>query len=273
VTIVVAVGDSIAYGVGDIDRPGGHPAWSGRVSRLIDAGNVNLGQTGAVLRDVESRVTAVLAECPDIVLVSIGGNDIVRGPFDSEIFVDRLAACLASFRTTGATVVVLTIPDLSRTMRMPGIMRRPLHSRTHSVNAALTSAAETTASVVVDRWSDPRSYLRMHVSVDGAHPSPAGYQHLANRTVSVLDLPVTQEPMPSHTEEPHRAIWLATSGLAWVVRRFPLAMWSVVTLLLARPDHGHECTGCDPVAAGHDRGTDGQASQGIPAIDPRVFRR
>jgi lysophospholipase L1-like esterase len=245
-TIVVAVGDSIAFGVGDIDQQGGHPAWSGRVSRLIDAVNVNLGQTGAVLHDVESRVTAVLAERPDIVLVSIGGNDIVRGPFDFDDFVDRLATCLASFRSTDATVVVLIIPDLSRTMCMPGLMRRPLHARTHAVNAALTSAAEQTESIVVDRWSDPLSYLRVHMNVDGAHPSPVGYQHLANRTVSLLDLPVTQEPVPSHVDERRRAIWLATTGLAWLVRRFPLALWSVMTLLGARPDHGYECTGCAP---------------------------
>jgi lysophospholipase L1-like esterase len=247
VTIVVAVGDSLAYGVGDLQWPGGHPAWSGRVSRLIDAVNVNLGQTGAVLRDVESRVSAVLAERPDIVLVSIGGNDIVRGPFDSDDFESRLAACLASFRSTDATVVVLTIPDLTRTMRMPGCMRRPLHARTHAVNAALRSAADRTASVVVDRWSDPRAYLRVHVNVDGAHPSPAGYQHLADTTVAVLDLPVTQAPVASHVDERRRAIWLATSGVAWVIRRFPLAMWSVMTLLRARPRQGYECTGCDPV--------------------------
>jgi hypothetical protein len=132
-------------------------------------------------------------------------------------------------------------------MRMPESMRRPLHARTHAVNAALRSAAEMTASVVVDRWSDPRAYLRVHVSVDGAHPSPAGYQHLADTTVSVLDLPVTQAPVPSHVDERRRAIWLATSGVAWVIRRFPLAMWSVMTLLRARPRQGYECTGCDPV--------------------------
>ena len=246
-TLVVAVGDSIAFGIGDIERPGGHPAWSGRVTRLIGGVDVNLGQTGAVLRDVEARVAAVLAERPDIVLVSIGGNDIVRGPLDTDDFADRLAACLASFRSIDATVVVLTVPDLSRTMHLPGFMRRSLHARTHAVNAALMSAAAKTSSVVVDRWSDPRSYLRVHINVDGAHPSPAGYQHLAHRTVAILGLPVTQTPLPSLEDERGRAFWLATSGLAWVIRRFPLAMWSVLTLLRARPDRGCQCTGCDPV--------------------------
>ena len=113
-TVVVAVGDSIAFGVGDVDTTCGPQAWSGRVSRLISAVNVNLGMTGAVLRDLESRVPEVLAQGPDFVLVSIGGNDIVRGSFDREEFGNRLAACLASFRSVGAEVVLLTVPDLSR---------------------------------------------------------------------------------------------------------------------------------------------------------------
>ena len=244
-TVVVAVGDSIAYGVGDAVAPYGQHAWSGRVSLLINAVNVNLGMTGAVLRDVESRVPKVLAQGPDIVLVSIGGNDIVRGPFDRVEFGNRLAACLASFRSAGAEVVLLTVPDLSRMVRLPGFMGRALHARTHAVNAALVFAAESTSTIIVDRWHDPHTYLPTHLHMDRTHPSSAGFQYLAHRTLASLGLGVVLTPIAAGPAPRRRAYWMATSGLSWLIRRFPLVVRNVVTLLRARPQPGRDCTRCD----------------------------
>ena len=250
-TVVVAVGDSIAFGVGDVDHACGPQAWSGRVSRLISAVNVNLGMTGAVLRDVESRVPEVLAQGPDIVLVSIGGNDIVRGPFDREEFGNRLADCLASFRSVGAEVVILTVPDLSRMVQLPGFMGRALHARTHAVNTALVSAAERTSTIIVDRWHDPHTYLHTHLHVDRTHPSSAGFQYLAHCTLAALGFGVVLAPIAGVPAPRRRAIWIATSGLSWVIRRFPLVVRNVVTLMRARPQRGSECTRCD-AAIGQD---------------------
>ena len=252
-TVVVAVGDSIAYGVGDVDTPCGPHTWSGRVSRLISAVNVNLGMTGAILRDVESLVPEVLAHGPDIVLVSIGGNDIVRGPFDRVEFSNRLADCLDSFRSVGAEVVLLTVPDLSRMVQLPGLMGRALHARTHAVNAALLSAAERTSTVIVDRWHDPHTYRHTHLHVDRAHPSAAGFQYLAHRTLAALGLGVEFTPIVEDLAPQRRAIWIATSGLCWVIRRFPLVVRNVVTLLRARPQPGRDCTRCDALAGEQER--------------------
>ena len=250
-TVVVAVGDSIAFGVGDVDTTCGPQAWSGRVSRLISAVNVNLGMTGAVLRDLESRVPEVLAQGPDFVLVSIGGNDIVRGSFDREEFGNRLAACLASFRSVGAEVVLLTVPDLSRMVQMPGFMGRALHARTHAVNAALVSAAERTSTIIVDRWHDPQTYHHTHLHVDRTHPSSAGFQYLAHCTLAALGFGVVLAPIAVVPAPRRRAIWMATSGLSWLIRRFPLVVRNVVTLLRARPQRGRECTRCDALSGGH----------------------
>ena len=252
-TVVVAVGDSIAFGVGDVNTAYGPQAWSGRVSRLISAVNVNLGMTGAVLRDVESRVPEVLAQGPDIVLVSIGGNDIVRGPFDQEEFGDRLAECLESFRSVGAEVVLLTVPDLSRMVQLPGLMGRALHARTHAVNTALLSAAERTSTIIVDRWHDPHTYQDTHLHVDRTHPSAAGFQYLAHRTLAALGLGVVLTPIVEDPAPRRRAIWIATSGLSWVIRRFPLVVRNVVTLLRARPQPGRDCTRCDALSGQQER--------------------
>ena len=84
-TRVVGLGDSIAAGVGDSVPPGTSAGWSGRLSHRISAErHVNLGKPGALIGDLEARVPAALTFAPDLMLVSIGGNDVVRAGFTGQ---------------------------------------------------------------------------------------------------------------------------------------------------------------------------------------------
>ena len=84
---VVAIGDSIAYGVGDHPRSAGDISWSGRLARMAGSDDHRIfGYPGAMLKDMRSiQVPALKLVQPDLVLVSIGGNDAVRTGFNAEV--------------------------------------------------------------------------------------------------------------------------------------------------------------------------------------------
>ena len=267
---VVAVGDSIAFGVGDRAVAGDLPGWAGRLGHITAAESVaNLGRTGAILAHLEASLPAVLAAEPDVVLVSIGGNDLVQGTFQPGRFRDRLSTILAAFARNGAQVVVVTLPDVSTAVMMPPRLRRSMHARTHVLNDEICAAALATSAVVIDRWSDRLSYAPHYVTVDRVHPSGAGYQHLAAWTAQSLGLEVVRGPLPSDVEDRPRGIWLATSGLAWALRRFPIVLPSIISAWTnGRALQGYVCTGCDPISTAGARGIARQATPAVIASAP-----
>ncbi len=86
--VVVALGDSITFGVGDGAQgpesvetaPVG---WAAHVARALGASRfVNLAANGARARHLaQTQVPSALMERPDLVLLTVGGNDVLRGDF------------------------------------------------------------------------------------------------------------------------------------------------------------------------------------------------
>lgn len=80
----VAMGDSITLGVGDDGRGAtSDRGWAAHVARALRSdGFVNLAKIGTRARDLaDDQVPRALALRPELVLMSIGGNDVLRGDF------------------------------------------------------------------------------------------------------------------------------------------------------------------------------------------------
>lgn len=73
-TTIVCLGDSITYGVG----AGGEPGYPERLAERLGVPVVNAGVPGDTAEDALARLDDALAHDPWLVIVELGGNDLLR---------------------------------------------------------------------------------------------------------------------------------------------------------------------------------------------------
>jgi lysophospholipase L1-like esterase len=87
---IVALGDSSVFGVGDVGGviPATGAGWAGRVAHDLNSPRfLNLATNGSRARHLSKyQLPAALAFDPNLTLICIGTNDVLRGDFSpSEI--------------------------------------------------------------------------------------------------------------------------------------------------------------------------------------------
>jgi acyl-CoA thioesterase I len=177
----VALGASDAVGVGapDPERDG----WVPRFGAALGPGAriVNLGVSGSTLAQAlrEQLEPAVEAD-PDVVTVWLAINDLVgRAPLDR--YADDLDRLLARLAATDARVLVGNVPDLAPIAPRAGVDPATLRAEVGRWNAAIAAVAARHGAEVVDlnaHWRELADHPE-YLSVDGFHPSAAGYARLA----------------------------------------------------------------------------------------------
>ena len=106
---VLALGDSITFGTGATPETS-YPAV---LARLTGWNIVNAGVPGDTSQAALARLPALLQEhAPRLVLVSIGGNDFLRGVQEGETRANVRAICQQS-AAAGAQVLLVAIPAFS----------------------------------------------------------------------------------------------------------------------------------------------------------------
>jgi lysophospholipase L1-like esterase len=162
---VIAFGDSLVEGVG---------ASPGRdmvsiLSRRIGASIVNAGRsgdtTGAALTRLDS---AVLSRNPRVVIVLLGGNDMMRRVPRARMF-DNLETIVTRIRARGAAVILVSVE-----IGFGGADGR-----------AFEALAERTSSALVRDILDG-ILGRQGLMSDGMHPNDAGYEIMADRIEPAL---------------------------------------------------------------------------------------
>lgn len=187
---VVAIGDSIAAGIGDEPVGGRLAAWSGRLAAYGRGSHVNLALPGARIGLVQSiQVPAALMAHPDIVLMSVGGNDIVDRRFDGRRFADGMNRSLCAIEAAGCRTVLLTLADWSTSWPMPLRLRTGFRRRIDAVNEVIRGAAAATGTRIIERVGNDPLQNRDCLHPDRVHLSPHGYNQLAQITADLLDLP------------------------------------------------------------------------------------
>ncbi|MGO4257650.1 SGNH/GDSL hydrolase family protein [Marmoricola sp. RAF53] len=188
----VALGDSQTEGLNDGDDLTGVRGWADRFARLLaettspDLTYANLAVRGCRARHVrEVQLPAALALEPDLAVVVVGMNDVLRHDFDLDATVEHVEATIAALTGTGCRVLTMTFPDVA--MMLP--VMRWLRPREAELNARLVALAARYDVDVLDLFSlelaaDPAMW-----SHDRIHGSVLGHTRIAAAMAELLDLP------------------------------------------------------------------------------------
>lgn len=182
----VALGDSFTEGLMDPDpsAPDRYVGWADRLAdRLaqrnaadgLDFGYANLAVRGLRLDEViATQLDAALELTPDLVSLCAGGNDYLRWSVDQDVIADELEDAVVRIRETGADVLLVTAPDISR---MPVV--RAITHRMAVYTANVWGIAQRNDAFVADIWSlralrDPALWAE-----DRIHFTPEGHRRIA----------------------------------------------------------------------------------------------
>ncbi|NIZ89539.1 GDSL-type esterase/lipase family protein [Kineococcus rubinsiae] len=192
---LAVLGDSLAAGTGAARAADG---LGPRLAAALTAGGVPVvahvvAVPGAVSPGLDPQVVRALAAGPDVALVVVGGNDLIRGVAAADS-VAHLRRAVVDLRGAGADVVVVPVPDLSVVAHVPAGLRDLVRTASSALRAAQSSAVLAAGGRVVD--PSPATTARFGAdaglfSADRFHPSSAGYAVLAADLLPVLQELVT----------------------------------------------------------------------------------
>ena len=205
----VAIGDSSTEGLDDPDGHGGYRGWANRLAAHVAAAQsgpllyANLAVRGRTTKEVrKEQLAPALAMHPDLVTVFSGVNDLARRHCDVKAVAREMARMFAAFTETGATVLTITMPDLSDVAPVARLVRE----RLVSLNDKVREACVATGAQCVDLARVPvTSDLRLW-SGDRLHANSEGHRRIAAALAQALGLaghdgawadPLPPEPAPS----------------------------------------------------------------------------
>ena len=227
-TRIVTLGDSITLGMGDPEPGGGWRGWASILAAGLPKPELhNLAAKGAQAKHVErDQLPNALLLRPHVASVVVGINDTLRAGFDPVRTGQATARTVAALTASGATVLTMRLPDPAQMFGLPPGLARPLSRRMRAVNAELDRIAAHYGTLHWDASTDPETYDKRNWSVDRLHPNERGHRLIACRLWERLyaaGVPVTEPPGAEPTSPPPTrrddALWMATKGTKWFLRR------------------------------------------------------
>lgn len=225
----VALGDSFTEGIGDPnpESVGGNRGWADRVAEELSRNHpsfayANLAVRGRLLQQIaDQQVGPALALKPDLITISAGGNDLLRPGGDPDRIAERLDALVQILGTNGATVVMLTGPDVRDTVL--GSIR----AKTAIYNENLRTIAARHDAVVADMWALRLLLNPQMWAADRLHFSPLGHHTIAAMVLDTLAVEHTLEPLRPkdlpvkswRTARSEDFVWAREFFVPWVLRR------------------------------------------------------
>ncbi|MDN4476556.1 GDSL-type esterase/lipase family protein [Demequina sp. SYSU T00192] len=237
---VVALGDSITLGVGDgVQHSRGDVGWAAHAARALGASSfTNLAANGVRARDMlAAQVAAASALRPDVVLLTVGGNDVLRGDFSPAEVERALGDAIDRLARPDRTLVTVSLDRIGLFDLAPARVADAMARRVGLANGAIARAAARTEVSVVDGATLLASLGRRAWHIDRIHPSPQGHRALAGAAVEALAGRWPQRAaIPAPPAPPGRvavAAWLAVNGVPWAVKR-SRDLIPQVTMVIAR---------------------------------------
>lgn len=230
---VIALGDSVTFGVGDIGKNFVGPGWGARVAHELNAKRfLNLSNLGARVRHLsEEQLPAALAFRPTIAIISIGGNDLLRSTFDPVEMECHLERVVIALRRIQCEVVLLQIPDPRKTAPGPRMLREALGARRRELAGLILRVAVNTRASVV-QVSDSEAMARREIwHIDRMHPSALGHQLLSDLTLRALnkDRLLVSLSVNQVVTQKESMKWFASAATMWFIKRsvdlIPTLIW------------------------------------------------
>jgi len=169
---VLALGDSITFGTGATPET----AYPAVLARLTGWNVVNGGVPGDTSAQALERLPALLQEhSPQLVIVSIGGNDFLRRQSQGETRATIQRICQQAM-ASGAQVLLVAVPQ-------PSLVAAVAHSLSdHPMYAEL--ATELKLPLHANGWSDVLA--KPELRSDAIHANAQGYELFARGLVDTL---------------------------------------------------------------------------------------
>jgi len=173
---MLVLGDSTSVGVGadtSLDTV------AGQAATHINATSVeNYAKSGAVTKDLSGQIANATEDRYGLILIQIGGNDIIRFKNARETAEELRAAIKAL--PLADTVVIISAGDVGGATLFPFFVR-PFHTRLNNeYHEAFAKVAEEEGVTYVNFGNAPATKTisarpDIYLSADGLHPSTAGY--------------------------------------------------------------------------------------------------
>jgi lysophospholipase L1-like esterase len=187
---LAVLGDSIAWGQGasrDEERLAPRLA-AGLAEHGVAVTTRVLAVPGARSADLRRQVERALPWRPDLAVVVIGANDLIR-LVPTAAAVESLIDGVRRLRAAGTEVVVAPAPDLSSVPHVPPALRPLVRTASEELRRGQIAAVRRLGARVADGdhgtssafATDPRLF-----SADRFHPSSAGYAVIAEAILPEL---------------------------------------------------------------------------------------
>lgn len=237
---IVALGDSSVFGVGDFDSENTAigAGWAGRIAHDLKAGRfLNLGKNGARARDlVKFQLNGALCMKPDLSLICVGTNDVLRGDFSPHEIRENINQVIGKLNSTNCLAVFLGIPNPMITAPGPMVLKKILSQRVQIVNSIIQAQSEHLGAVFIDTWDSQIAGDKSMWHIDRMHPSPKGHQTISDLVRRSLYLPRRSRkklPIENGTiEKKDELFWLITNGAKWFAKRsidlVPAIIWLII---------------------------------------------
>jgi lysophospholipase L1-like esterase len=237
---IIALGDSSVFGVGDHGDaiPSVGAGWAGRLAHDLTAGNfINVAKNGARARHItKHQLSAAHAFRPDLALVCIGTNDVLRGDFSPEEIKGSLITVIETLSENNAVIILLGLPDPISTAPGPLALRKILSARVTLINEIYIELSEREHVILVPTWDSKIAHERRMWHVDRMHPSAIGHQLIADLVRRKLALPRRSAKKLStsiNMSKKFELYWLITNGAKWFAKRsvdlVPALIWLMVS--------------------------------------------
>ncbi|MCA9388342.1 SGNH/GDSL hydrolase family protein [Candidatus Berkelbacteria bacterium] len=176
--VYVALGDSTAQGIGALNVeetiPYGIALYLSKGSRTVRV--INLGRSGARLEEVVTTQLDRVKELePDVVSISIGGNDATHLTSLSQFKI--LAKQLVDESlSTGAEVVIASSPDMEVTPAIPPVLNIVAGYWSGRQSKVMKALIKESDAIYVDIYNNAKLSDRDLYANDAFHPNKDGYQ-------------------------------------------------------------------------------------------------
>lgn len=226
----VALGDSQTEGMGDPDLRYGYRGWADRLAEQLARHNPQLRYANLAVRGKNTRQTRdeqlprALALEPDLIAAPLGMNDVIGNSAMDDVAAD-LDTVYRALAGTGATVVISTFPDVTRTIPIG----RRLENRLLALNEMMREFELRYGFVLVDLYSAPVLTDLRSWTPDRLHASPLGHSCFAAGAAQALGLPDSSAAWRTclgAQHEPHRLVrgagdarWALQYFAPWMLRK------------------------------------------------------
>lgn len=222
---VVALGDSVTLGVGDSTLPGIGAGWAAHVAHALGASEfVNLAANGTRARDLgATQVPSALMARPDVVLMTVGGNDVLRGDFCPAEITAHVRDALERLERPGREIVVIGLDRIAAFSVLGRRVSTVMARRVGQANAAISAAVAGTRVHLIDGGDVFGRVGTIAWHIDRIHPSPAGHRALTAEALWHVSRrfphPAPIEPAGAPPSLISRAWWMTHNGVPWIAKR------------------------------------------------------